>query len=233
MGPNAQDSSHSEETVLDSNVELKGEKMKPNEQNANPSEKAIFDPGTLYRMAEVAAKEEGVPQRWREDAVAEYVARAWRAGEEADSHRNPRAYQCRMGRGAIQNFLRRERRQEALSPGSCTVGAKRVSIDKMIRMRDGERVPMAETIEDKNAEQPDARMLEAERNEAVKRAVGALDPVAREVVQRVLMGGRTQVETASALGLSRQKVQRILDQACPRLRRLLSAYEPEYNRQRY
>ena len=196
-------------------------------------ENVPYDEKTLYRMAEAAATEEGVPPRWREDAVAEYVARAWRAGQEADIEGHPRAYQGRMGRGAIQNFLRRERHQEALSPASCIVDAKRVTLDKMIKLRDGERVPMVETIEDKNAKQPDARMLEAERNEAVKRAVEALPPVDREVVQRVLMDGQTQVEAAKALGLSRQKVQRILEKAGDRLRRHLAAYKDEYNRQRY
>jgi len=191
------------------------------------------DTDTLYRLAKTAVKAIGVPDRWHEDAVAEYVAAAFTAGLKTDHPGNIQAYQCECGRGTVLNFLRRERHQEALSPASCSVEAKRVSLDKMIRMRDGELVPMIETIEDKNAEQPDARMLETERKEAVRRALAALSPVDREVVQRVLVDGGTQVETADALGLSRQKIQRILEKASAFLRKRLSDYESQYNRTRY
>ena len=206
--------------------------MKPNEQDVNPSKEGGFDPAALYRLAEAAAAKERVPPRWREDAVAEYVAGAWIAAAR-DNGRNLPAYQCRMGRGAIKNFVRRERRREALPPGACPAGAKRVSMEKTIMLADGEAVPMAETIEDGKIPQPDARMLEAERNAAVRRAMGALDPVARAVVQRVLLEDRTQREAAEALGLSRQAVQRILAQARLALRARLSAYESDFNRTRH
>jgi RNA polymerase sigma factor (sigma-70 family) len=233
MKPNEQDTKHAEGACFNPDVDQKGEHMKPNEQNTKHSDEVPYDEKTLYRMAETAATEEKVPHRWRADAVAEYVAHAYQAGLQSDRRGSVQAYQCRMGRGAITNFLRRERRQEALSPSSCIVGAKRVTLDKMITLRDGERVPMVETIVDENMPQPDARMLEAERNEAVKRAMAALPPLEREVVQRVMMEERTQVETAEALGLSRQKVQRILEKASASLRRHLAAYKDEYNRKRY
>jgi len=184
-------------------------------------------------MAEAAATEEGVPRRWREDAVAEYVAYAWKAGQEADTQGNPRAYQCRMGRGAIQNFLRRERRQEALAPGSCSVGAKRVTLDKMVLDSGGEWIPLAETIEDRDIPQPDARMLANERNEAVKRAVDALPPLERQVAQLILMKGLGQEEAAEALGVTRKIVRGAVSRATKVLRERLSEYRDAFNRTRF
>ena len=193
---------------------------------------APHDPDTLYRLAERAVQQIGVPTRWREDAVAEYVLAAWVAGQQTDGVGNVQAYQCRRGRGAVIDFTRREQRQENLSPGSCAVGAIRVSIDKTIRLPDGEQVPMSETIEDRNMPQPDARMLEAERREAVDQAVEDLARVTQEVVRLAWLEGRTQVEMAEALGLSRQKVQRTLDYARVFLRERLEIFGDMYNAMR-
>jgi len=194
---------------------------------------APYDPQTLYRMAEAAVARERVPDRWREDAVAEHVAAAFQAQFDSDGRNGIRAYQGGRGYGAVRNFVRRERRHEAMSPGSCMVGAKRVSMEKVIRLSDGEMVPMSETIEDKNVPQPDARLLEAERREAVERALGELDHKAREAVKLVWMEDRTQEEAALALGLSRQALQRILSRARTCLRELLADYAADFNRTRY
>ena len=191
------------------------------------------DPNTLYRLARRAIQRLGVPVRWQADAVAEYVMAAWKAGQRTDHPGNVQAYQCLRGRGAVMDFVRRERRQEALAPGSCIVEAKRVSMEKMVMDSGGEWIPLSETIMDKNMPQPDARMLEAERNEAVRRALEELDPETRSVVQRIWLDGRSQTETAKELGLSRQKVQRLLDAVRARLRRRLAEYEPDFNRTRY
>ena len=200
---------------------------------SSTDESEPYDENTLYRMAEAAATEEGVPHRWREDAVAEYVARAWRAGQQAKNRKNIRGYQCCMGHGALRHFMLREQRQESLTLPFCSKEAKRVTLDKTIKLRDGERVSMVETIPDEEAAQPDARMLRREREEAVRRAMEALPPLDREVVQRVLVEGQTQVEAADTLGLSRQKVQRILDSARACLQDHLSEYRDAFNGMRF
>ena len=193
-------------------------------------ESTPYDEKTLYRMAEAAAKEEGVPQRWHEDAVAEYVAHAYKAGLDSDRRGSVQAYQCRMGRGAIQNFLRRERRQEALTPASCTKHAKRVSLDKMVLDSGGEWIPLVETIEDKEMPQPDARMLREERDQAVRRALGRLSPKERQAFKMVVLEGKTQEKAAERMRLSRDQVRYLVETATRRLRLFLADYEDEYNR---
>jgi len=193
-----QGTKQSAQTCFNPDVE-KGKTLKPNEQDANHADESTpYDENTLYRMAEAAATQEKVPHRWREDAVAEYVARAWRAGQQAKNRSNIRGYQCCMGHGALRHFLLREQRQEALAPKYCNVAAKRVTLDKMITLRDGERVAMVETIVDENAEQPDARMLREERDQAVRRALRRLSPEERQAFKLVVLEGKTQEKTLSA-----------------------------------
>jgi len=183
------------------------------------------DPDTLYRLAWRAVKTLGVPDRWREDAVAEYVMAAYEAGIQTDHPVNVQTRQYIRGRDAALKFHRRERRQEALSPGSCIVGAKRVSIDKTILLRDGEQARMSETIKDPNMPQPDALMLRNEQSGAMRRVFEELDSAAREAVKQVWLEERTQEAAAETLGLSRQGIQRILDQARIYLRERLKAHE--------
>jgi len=199
--------------------------MKPSEQDTNRSGNVCFDPDTLFRLAGRTVRMLGIPARWREDAVAEYVLAAYAAGQQVDCPADIQSYQCQLGRRAIIDFARRERRQESLAPAFCSVVAKQVSLDKMIRTRDGELVPMVETIKDVNALQADDRMLVAERREAIGRAVEALDPVARKAVEQVWLEGRTQEEAGKSLGLSRWAVQRILGHTNIRLRERLNVYE--------
>ena len=78
--------------------------MNPNEETKNHPVEPCLEPDTLYRMAEAAATRERVPGRWREDAVAEYVAHGWHATANDNGRDNLRAYQCRTGRGAITNY---------------------------------------------------------------------------------------------------------------------------------
>jgi len=187
------------------------------------------DESTLYRLAGRAVQKEGVPARWREDAVAEYVMAAWTAGLEEDHSRNIQAYQCLRGNGAVVDFMRREERQEALSPGSCIIDAKRVSLDKVIVLRDGERVPMVETIADKNAEKPYARMLEAERREAVERAVGEPPEEEQAVIRMVWLEEWTQEETADALNMTRKAVRGAIGRSRDYLRKRLAEYGDEFS----
>ena len=114
----------------------------------------------------------------------------------------------------------------------CSTGAKRVTLDKIIKLRDGERVPMIEAIPDEDAPQPDGRMLRREREEAVRRALRQLLPEERKAFHWIVMRGKTQEWVAKRMGLSRDQIRLLLENAQQRLRTLLAAYKDEYNRLR-
>lgn len=196
----------------------------------NTQTTAPYTADELYAIAAKTAAQLDVPEKWRDDAVQEFVVAAWRAGERSDV--NPRAHQFLRGRGAILDFMKHEIMMEELGPGECPKGAERISLGLPLE-GEGDASTLDETLIDPNALQPDAELRHEEREAAVRDALARLDPDQRTAAVSVWIEGRTQDEVAEAMKKTRQEIRTLLTLARRRLSWWLHDYKPEFNRSRY
>lgn len=192
-----------------------------------------YDAATLYRLASRAMDKLNVPQRWRDDAMAEFVMAAHTAGQSADGRRNVQTYQCVNGNGAVLHFMRREYRNEQLSPAACPKGSSRISLDKKVPGMDGEPTTLAETVVDREMLAPDARLRSEEKRQAVYRALRTLPSEWFDAVRLVWLEGKRQNEAARHLRIPRKTLRQYLAKARIRLRAWLIEYADEYSNSRF
>ena len=196
----------------------------------NDSQKAPYSGDELMEQAQIEAGKLNLPEARREDAEAEYVLGALEAVQKSERSDSIRAFQQRCGRDAMLKFLRREHRHERLSPKYCSSKAERISLDTVVPDADGKPMSLANVLPDAECETPEAILLRAERDEAVRRAMARLDPELATVAAYVLVDGMTQEEAAEALGLTRKELRGRLEEAQRQLRNSLSAYRDDFNR---
>lgn len=186
-----------------------------------------FSGETLMKLAHRAVGRFGVPERWRDDAIAEYVAAAFEAGQSAQVHGNRHAYQCRQGQGAIENFVRRERRKERYRPAQCPAFGQRVSLNQPVKGQEGEVTRLGETVVDHRIESPSARMEKVERERSVQTAIANLPDLHRRATSSTWVHGRQELDVAKALHITRHRLRNVLSQAREWLRKALWAYRDE------
>ena len=192
-----------------------------------------YDPEMLRKMAEQEANRLNIPEVWREDAVAEFVAAAYLAANAPDQ--GIRAYQYRCGQGEMLHFVNRELRREHLTPGSCTKGfdmngkpvATRVSLDMLVPEADGEMMELADTIPDNLHLTPLENLLRKERALAVRKALAELPANEREAAKRVFMDDESQEDAATAMHITRRMLRGLLDSAKEKLATRLAVYRDD------
>lgn len=189
-----------------------------------------YDVVALQNLAEAEAVRLNIPEMWREDAIAEFVAAAWRAANAPDQ--GIRAYQYRCGKGVMFNFINRELRQEHLTPGACTKGidvngkplATRISLDTVVYDADGQYAELSEIIPDNYHLTPLENLLRKERALAVRKALAELPANAREAAKRVFMDEESQDDAAAAMNITRKALRGLLDSAKGKLAMRLAVY---------
>ena len=155
------------------------------------------------------------PERLRPDAASAFVLSAIEAASRARLDGSPRAFLVKSGIGGLLNFLKRERRQRALSLDAPAPDST-----------DG--AAFAESLPDTRARRPDVDAIERETATMVRAAVKTLRPKERTTVEAVLMGndGESLTATSARLGQSRPTIYLHLRRATGRLRRALAAVAP-------
>lgn len=189
-----------------------------------------YDAETLQNLAEAEAVRLNIPEVWREDAIAEFVAAAYRAAMAPDQ--GIRAYQYRRGLGMMLNFLKRELRRDHVTPGSCTKGvdmngkplAARISLDTVVSDGDGQYTELADTIPDNERLSPLENLIRKERALAVRKALAELPASEREAARRVFMEDESQESAAAAMGITRKTLRGLLAVAREKLTERLAAY---------
>jgi len=175
-----------------------------------------YTPDKLYAQASKLAADWNIPEKWREDAVQEFVVGAITAADEAKT--SVRSCQHRSGRNAMLNFLRREERAEERAPSGCHSDAKRISLEMPTSGMDGEPTTLAETVRDRDMPAPGAGLVAASLEAAAKQAMSRLTPEEAEAARRVYIEGETQTAAADAMGLTRDQIRSRLASALPILR---------------
>ena len=181
-----------------------------------------YTPDELYAQAAKLAADWNLPEKWREDAVQEFVIAATEAT--ASANKSVRAHQHRSGKNAMMMFLRREERAEGRQPRECLPEAKRISFDMPVPGMDGEAATLAEAVRDLQTPDPDAGLVVEDLRKAVVHAVSRLTPEEAEAVRRVCIEGETQRSAAKSMGLNEDQIRRRLLAAKPILCVWLAEY---------
>ena len=93
------------------------------------------------------------------------------------------------------------------------------------RLRDAFRHPQADLLEDLSADpgpSPEERLLDHERQEQLRSALGRLEPDQRRVLELRLIEGRSAAEAALALGRTPEAVRALQYRALIRLRAIVA-----------
>ncbi len=181
-----------------------------------------YTPDELYAQAAKLASDWNLPEKWREDAMQEFVIAGVAA--ESSATRAVRAHQHRCGRSAMSKFVRREERAEGRRPPECLPGGTRVSLDMHVPGTAGEAVPLAETVVDRASPAPDAGLIADDLQKAVAHALSRLTPEEAEAARLVFIEGETQRSAAESMGLNEDQLRRRLLAAKPVLRIWLMEY---------